>query len=59
MWFALLKEGATWCVFRRVGPVKGELELCSLGDSLSISQGARHAAENAVVDLDHLVDGLG
>lgn len=42
-----------------MGPVKGELELCSLGDSLSICQGARHAAEDAVVDLDHLVDGLG
>lgn len=42
-----------------MGPVKGELELCGLGDSLSICQGARHAAEDTVVDFDHLVDGPG
>lgn len=39
--------------------MKGELELCSLGDGLSIGEGARHAAENTVVDFNHLVDGLG
>lgn len=39
--------------------MEGELELCSLGDSLSICEGARHAAEDAVVNFNHLVDGLG
>lgn len=39
-------------------PVKGKLEFCSLGDSLSVSEGARHAAEDAIVHLNHLVDGL-
>lgn len=58
--FVLLqKRAATLPVFCCAGPVKGELELCGLGDGLSVCEGAGHAAEDALVDFDHLVDGPG
>ena len=46
-------KGTGWSI-----PVKGDLELGSLGDGLSVCQGAGDAAEYPVMNLDQLVDGL-
>lgn len=59
MFVLLEKKSCNFGCFCRAGPVKGELELCGLGDGLSVCEGAGHAAEDAVVDFDHLVDGPG
>lgn len=40
-------------------PVEGQVELCSLDDGLSVCEGTSYAAEDLVVNLNHLVDGLG
>ena len=39
-------------------PVEVEVELGSLENGLGVCQGAGHAAEYPVVDLDQLVNGL-
>lgn len=46
------------CVCVCVSPVEGQVELRSLGDGLSICERACHAAEDLVMNLNHLVDGL-
>ena len=46
------------CVCVCVSPVEWQVELCSLGDGLCISERACHAAEDLVMNLNHLVDGL-
>lgn len=47
------------CVCLHVSPVEGQVELRSLGDGLSVCERACHAAEDLVMHLNHLVDGLG
>lgn len=39
-------------------PMEGQMELCSFDDSLSICKGASHAAEDPLMNLNHLVDGF-
>lgn len=46
------------CRHLKVIPVEGQVELCGLDDGLSVCERTGHAAEDPVVDLNHLVDGL-
>lgn len=42
-----------------VSPVEGQVEFGGLGHRLGVGQRAGHAAEDAVMNLDHLVYGFG